>query len=172
MRAPIEPGNPGWDPDASADRAGKVGAGLRGAGLLVILLAFLFTSQQFLGSTDDDPEPGPAAIYVVNELRPVVSKFNGGAVIEYGVSVSLREKVEGGSAVDAFVGLRADTQALLDAGACTGGVAVTSQPQQYAACLVDRNGARTTAATAFLGQLTSIDGRDALLQAGFELPPR
>ncbi len=172
MRAPIEPGNPGWDPDAAEDRANRVGAGLRGAGFIAILIAFLFVSQQYVGGTDDDPQPGPAAIYAVSELEPAIERLRSGAVVVYGASPALRAKIENDSAVDAFVGARADVQTLIDDGRCTDPEAVTTEPNQLAACLIDRDGARTEAAAAFIDELTGIAGRDLLLKAGFELPPR
>lgn len=172
MRAPIEPGNPGWDPDAATDRANQVGAALRGAGFIAIVIAFLFVSQQYVGGDDDDPQPGPAAIYAAAELKPVLEQLESDAVVEYGTSPALRAKIENGSAADAFIGTRADTQTLIDDGRCTEPAAVTAQPSELASCLIDRSGARTKAATAFVDQLTGISGRDLLLQAGFELPPR
>ncbi len=173
MRAPIEPGNPGWDPDAAGDRANQVGAALRGAGFIAIVIAFLFVSQQYVGGDDDDdPQPGPAAIYAAAELKPALEQLESDAVVEYGASPALRAKIENGSAADVFIGTRADTQTLIDDGRCTEPAAVTSRPTELASCLIDRNGARVAAGTAYLDQLTGISGRDLLLQSGFELPPR
>lgn len=175
MRAPIEPGNPGWDPDAGYDRANKIGAGLRGAGFIVIVLAFLIVSQQFVTSDDEDPTtPGQALVYAAADLQPPLDDLDATTQVtmEYGASPALRQKVVDGTAVDVFVGLRDDTVALVEDGLCTDAAPVATEPAEYAACLVDRRGARTAEATKFLDALTGLDGRDALLQAGFEVPPR
>lgn len=176
MRAPIEPGNPGWDPDEAAHRGAKVGAALRGAGFLIIVIAFLFVSQTFVSSDDEDPTttspPGPATVYIADELAPVVSPLKSTAIVEYGTSAALRAKVAGGSVADVFVGTRADTQALVDDGACTAPVVVTTAPVAYSACLVKRSGARTAAGAEFLKVMTGIKARNALLEAGYDLPPR
>lgn len=176
MRAPIEPGNPGWDPDQAGNRARTIGGALRGAGFVIILIAFLFVSQTFVG--DDDPQPpttsapGPATVYAVAELRPVIDGLETTGNVEYGTSTELRERVAGGAAVDVFVGTSADAQALATDDRCGPSAPVTAGPQAYAACLVIRSGARVEGGRAFIDDLTGLTGRAALLDAGYELPPR
>ncbi|MBJ7472578.1 MAG: hypothetical protein JHD16_14825 [Solirubrobacteraceae bacterium] len=175
MRAPIEPGNPGWDPDASEDRAKKIGAGLRGIGLVGIVLGFLFVSQQFT-SSDDDPAPtsaaGPATVYAASPLKPVIGKIDGGEIARYRASPELRVLITGGAKADVFVGLRGDVATLLEADLCTAPVAVATAPAEYAACLVDRPGAKTAAGQDFLAELTGLTGRELLLESGFDVPQR
>lgn len=174
MRAPIEPGNPGWDPDAASDRGAKVGAAIRGAGFLAIVIAFLFVSQSFVGN-DEEPATSPsgnATVYVDQELERVVSELESPAIVEYGASAALREKIAADSIADVFVGTRADAQSLTDQGLCSEPALITTTPVDYAGCLVTRKDARTDAGTQFLKVLTGIQARNALLEAGYDLPPR
>jgi hypothetical protein len=176
VRAPIEPGNPGWDPDQAGDRARTIGGALRGAGLVIILIAFLFVSQTFV--SDDEPEPtttsapGPATVTAVDELQPVVATLDAPANVEYGPSAESRERVAGGAAIDVFVGATADAQSLVAEERCGPLAPVTTGPAAYSACLVIRSGARVESGRAFIDDLTGLTGRAALLDAGFELPPR
>lgn len=173
MRAPIEPGNPGWDPDHHGHRGPKVGGALRGAGFAIILIAFLVASQQFVTADQDKPdEPASAAsatVYAVDTLRPVLEELETGANIRYDASVDLREAVSNGAKTDVFVGASTDAAALMEDGSCTEPNAVTSAPQ-LSGCLSTRSDTDAAAGAAFLKELSSLEGRDALLRAGFDVP--
>jgi ABC-type molybdate transport system substrate-binding protein len=173
VRAPIEPGNPGWDPDHPSHRSPKAGGALRGAGFVIVLVAFLVASQQFVTADQDkDDEPAATAsatVYAVDTLKPVIEGLKTGASVRYDASVDLREAVSSGAKTDVFVGASADADALLDDGSCTEPTPITTQPL-LAGCLTTRSDTDAEAGAAFLKELSSLDGRNALLQAGFDVP--
>lgn len=173
MRAPIEPGNPGWDPDHPNHRGPKVGSALRGAGFAMILIAFLVASQQFVTADQDEPDAPVAAssasAYVVDTLKPVLVELETGASIRYDASVDLHEAIANGAKTDVFVGADADAQALLEDGSCTEPTPITTEPQ-LSGCLTTRSDTDAEAGAAFLKKLSSLEGRDALLRAGFDVP--
>lgn len=178
MRAPIEPGQPGWDPDHRDHRGPAVGGALRGAGLIVILIAFLVASQQFITADQDEPSastPGDgvaadATVYAAEPLRPVLDELATGANIRFDASGDLEEAVTNGAKTDVFVGNTADAEALTEDSACTEPAAITIEPEPMSACLSTRSDTDAAAGAAFIKELTSLEGREALLRHGFEVP--
>lgn len=144
---------------------------------MIIVIAFLVVSQTFVSSDDTDPTtptspPGPATVYVATELKPVVDAAESTAIAKYGDSSALRQQVDSGAQADAFVGARADAQALASAGRCGEPKPITTGPTELAGCVVIRDGDRSDAAGQFLKDISGIKSRAALLDAGYELPPR
>lgn len=144
----------------------------------MILIAFLVASQQFV-TADSDKDDGPAtvenanpadaSVYAVDALKPVLVELETGASIRYDASVDLREAVSSGAKTDVFVGASADADALLEDGACTEPTPITTEPL-LAGCLTTRSDTDAKAGAAFLKELSSLEGRDALLRAGFDVP--
>jgi hypothetical protein len=162
----------------------KTGAGLRGIGAIVIVLAFLGVSNSFTSDNNDKTvkptqSTTPPVVFADEALRTILPKVDGAPGYTFGTPAALRVQLEKAPAADLFISASAaDVQGLIDDGKCAKGVVVVgtdpaaTPPRKYTACAVNHGGVATTNAVAYLRKLDGLDARAALIDAGFDLPDR
>lgn len=174
-----------FKPTQSAWRTGgigpeKTGAGLRGIGLIVIVIAFLAGSSSFLSTGDDDAKPttgGPAAkptVAAPEALRTILPQIEPNATYVFGTDDQLLEKVEQEEALDLFItATPADARTLATDRACSDALELASKPpDRFVACIPTHEQADSAAGLQYLRTITGLKARAALLDAGFDLPDR
>lgn len=185
----------GFDPQ-------KADKGLRGIGLFVILLAFLFASNQFVSKDKATPTATtpakPPAVFsdgAITQLlrqidvRPSFAYPNAGATtpptttagstpapaVTPAAPATTTPPLSG---IDVIVTANPDLMdRLVAAKQCAAPVDIGVDPRakparSYQACAVFHGRDVRPTAQAFIGELTSVAGRVVLLDAGFDLPPR
>lgn len=161
-------------------RAARVSAAIRLGGFVVICLAFLGVAQSFTSgknpnatspTTTASTTPTRAAVvYADVALRPVLAQLDPKATYTYGTPADLSAKLSGGAVADVYLSASRPTlTALTRAGRCGTPVAFATKPL-YASCVLSGSGADATVAAAFVDELTSLRGRELLLDAGIDIP--
>jgi hypothetical protein len=121
---------------------------------------------------DETPTTNVPRIAVDGALATIVRAQLPKAKLTAGESGNLAAQIRGGLTVDAAILTTAATQLLTDQERCSNPEAVaTRATSTYAGCLVNANGSSRALGAAAIDALTDLEGRDALLEAGFEVPP-
>lgn len=198
-RAPISgQGRAPGDPEARVART-NAALRLAGLGVLAIAFLFVsrsFTTGDDVATTPGRT----AVVYADESLSDILPQLTRRAQYRYGAPEDLAAKITAGADADVFLssdepGLTAltrDNRCTEPLTFATRGGATPSTPTPdatpgdsspastsprastgvtaYAYCVVIRDGANAAIAKAFITQLTSIKSRDALLDAGFDIP--
>ena len=170
----------------SAWRSGGVGpektsAGLRGVGLIAIVIAFLAVSNDYVSGGDEDAKStdprtaGKPTVVAPEALRPILPRVTGsGAIYIYGTPPKIRAMIEDNDQADVFLTtVPDDAAALATYSRCSDAIDVAVLDRQtIVACLPTNVDADAKAGLAYLEQLTGLEGRAALIDAGLDLPDR
>lgn len=167
----------------SAWRSGGIGpektsAGLRGIGLIIIVLAFLAVSNRYVSGGDEDKKPtdgrkeGTATVVAAEALRPLLPKLSTDAVYLYATPAVARKKIEDNEQADVFVTtVPADAAALAADSRCSDAVDIaTVDRTQVVACLPTNVDADTALGLAYLKSITNLRARAAIIDAGYDVP--
>lgn len=163
-----------WDDDRTTRRTAtqQVGA-FRLVGFVVILLATYVVFRNFgTDPTPTTPTSGsPPRVAIDAALAPVLRARLPHAQLTVGTSDELAMKVREGTPFDATVLGATQTAALASAERCSDAQPVAAKGSaRYATCLVNAAGSSRALAAAAVDALTDLDGRSALLDAGFDVP--
>lgn len=182
---------PGRAPGDPESRVGKTNAALRILGLGILFLA-LITGTKSLTSGTKSVADRPAIVLADESLRAVLPSVTPKAQYRYGAPQELAAKVAAGSDADLLISSDGPAlTALAKDDRCTGAVTfatrggagddpattpatsptATTGLTTYAYCVIIRGGANEAVAAEYIQGLTGIAGREALLDAGYEVPP-
>ncbi|MBO9532446.1 MAG: hypothetical protein J7513_05675 [Solirubrobacteraceae bacterium] len=157
-----------WDDRGKPRSAGQQIGNLRLIGFIAIL-AVSFT----LLNRKDDPPPTPnePRIAADSAIAPTIRTLLPKARIRTGTSDELAGDIRGGLVVDLAVLRREQVAPLAGDEQCAEATPIAEKAKTvYAACRVNANGSSRDLANPALDALTSIKGRDALLDGGFDIP--
>lgn len=159
----------------------RTGRGLRGIGLVIIVLAFLTASNKFVSGTDKKAttpvKAGPVVVYADGALQPVLPVVD--RAPKYTFALAATVVGSGDADKSAGVIISANTAAidnLVKRARCAQPVVLAidskvAPPLTYRACATARGGRLSPAARSYVSELAGIKGRAAFLDAGFDLPP-
>lgn len=157
----------------------KTGAGLRGIGLIAILIAFLAVSNGLLsGSNEDTPKATDAGakptVLAPEALRTILPAVAPNATYVFGEDADLLEKVRGKAKADLFItGTPSDARTLGGEKRCSDALTLARKgARTFVACIPVAESTNSAAGVRYLETVTGLKARAALLDAGFDLPDR
>lgn len=155
-----------WD-EPRRSPSSQIGS-LRLLGFLVILAS----SFMLLNRGSDEPAaPTTPRVAVDAAIASPVRGVIGTATITASPSAELARRLRDGLFVDLALLDGETAQSLVDAGTCSDAAVFASRGRtQYVACNVNAQGSSRERAATVRDRLASLDGRDALIGAGLDVP--
>ncbi len=155
----------------------KTSAGLRGIGLIAIVLAFLAVSNGYVSGGDDEKATDPRVagrptVLAPEALRTILPRINANATYRFGTPAAIKTMIEDNDQADVFITTAgADAQSLAIDSRCTDAIQIAIyENEKVVACLPTNVDADSTAGLAYLKTLTNVKGRAALIDAGLDVP--
>ncbi|MEH3054492.1 MAG: hypothetical protein PGN13_10880 [Patulibacter minatonensis] len=171
-----------WEDEPARRSAQQQIGTFRLIGFFVLLVVvFAYTFQSFgkddppvpTGTSSATPVTGAPRIAAADALDGTIRRRLPKAKLRTGRSGALLAQLGIGSAPNADVAFLAlaDARALAAAGRCSSPQPIaTRDGTSYAACALTTDGASRPLAAVAIDALTDIDGRDDLINAGFDVP--